>query len=210
MRIGVTLNSLAYSDTDHVQSINTNYVSFLSKFFAPASIVLLPFGNQCAELDLLNGLDMLVLSGGNDVLCCGKTHSASRNFFETKLVEECLANKIPILGICRGMQLIGKHFGAKIIQLKNKKHVDTIHFLSMNNELSEICGEVNSFHDYGVSNNFPFHFNKIIYNEIVEAFWSDDFGIVGIQWHPERLLELDEISRFLLSNFKANANRRSQ
>ena len=56
----------------------------------------------------------IIFSGGPSTVTKYKYQSVSRNIFQ---------KKIPILGICYGLQLIAKLFGGKIKQSKKKKRV---------------------------------------------------------------------------------------
>ena len=75
--------------------------------------------------ELLDRLDGLLLSGGNDI----EPHlygqepdqrlgpvDSERDSFEFALVQQAVRRGIPVLGICRGMQLINVYFGGTLIQ----------------------------------------------------------------------------------------------
>ena len=54
-------------------------------------------------------LDGIVLSGGDNI-----GDNKKRDETENKILNYALERKIPIIGICRGMQLINKYFGGKL------------------------------------------------------------------------------------------------
>jgi gamma-glutamyl-gamma-aminobutyrate hydrolase PuuD len=58
-------------------------------------------------------LDGIVLPGGGNVIT-DKERYTDREKMESSLVEMSLANKIPLLGVCRGHQFVGHFFGAEL------------------------------------------------------------------------------------------------
>lgn len=85
--------------------------------------VLLPPGELYAE-HLLPSLDGLILAGGGDIepdIYKGKAHpmvysvDRERDTFELKLSQLALAHKLPILGICRGLQVLNVASGGDLV-----------------------------------------------------------------------------------------------
>jgi gamma-glutamyl-gamma-aminobutyrate hydrolase PuuD len=76
--------------------------------------------------DSLNGIDALILWGGEDIspslynekpiADSGPTNPSKRDLFEIHLMREAVAKKIPIIGVCRGAQLACAFAGGKLIQ----------------------------------------------------------------------------------------------
>jgi putative glutamine amidotransferase len=120
-------------------------------------------------------------------------------------------NNIPLLGICMGMQLMGQVDNIKsnlvgdtnikndTIIDHNQKDVQYVHKvnISKGSFLYKILGkdviEVNSRHNYHIKNvNF---FNVVAYSEdnLIEAIElpSNNFAL-GVQWHPEKMIDYDE------------------
>lgn len=83
-----------------------------------------------------NALHAIVLSGGNDVGSC-----RSRDFTENSLLDYAEHNLVPVMGICRGMQVIGVRAGVELRTVAG--HVRTRHTLS-----GEIVRNVNSYHNH--------------------------------------------------------------
>ena len=81
----------------------------------------------------------LVLSGGNDIGQCLERD-------ETEIALLCFAKQfdLPLLGICRGMQMIAHWAGATLHPVSG--HVGTRHQLAGN-----ISREVNSYHEHSIS-----------------------------------------------------------
>jgi len=105
------------------------------------------------------------------------------------LIELALSERIPILGVCRGMQMINIHFGGKLIPIQN--HVKTEHELY---PLSVGVGlglkkSVNSYHTFTIQREELAQCLKPIALDSegnVEAFAHTAKPIFGIMWHPER------------------------
>ncbi|MBI3772182.1 MAG: gamma-glutamyl-gamma-aminobutyrate hydrolase family protein [Gammaproteobacteria bacterium] len=122
----------------------------------------------------------VVLSGGNDLGECPDRDST----------EECLLawardGLNPVLGICRGMQMMAVWSG---VQLKPiDRHVNTRHRL-----IGKITGEVNSFHKFGLTG-CPKDFEVLATTEDgdLEAIRHSVLPWEGWMWHPEREANLE-------------------
>jgi putative glutamine amidotransferase len=77
------------------------------------------------NISALDGLDGLMLAGGNDVDPCiygaerapeTEEPDAVRDALERSLIEQALARDLPILGICRGIQMFNAALGGSLIQ----------------------------------------------------------------------------------------------
>jgi len=92
--------------------------------------------------------DGIVLSGGNDInpllygkelISLNRNVSDERDQAETKIIEYAILNELPLLGVCRGAQMINVHFGGSLIQdltnhrLNTINHVGTKHTVKFNN-----------------------------------------------------------------------------
>jgi len=156
----------------------------------------------------INGL---ILSGGNNITpsLYGASYDASDSFperdqTEMKLIDYCLEKDIPILGVCRGMQIINIYFGGTLTQ-NIQNHVNKNHKINIS-KYNEYFGEshvVNSFHNFGIY--------KTDLGDDIEVFAESDDGliegiyhktrrVVGIQWHPERK-PTDNISEKFIKDF---------
>ena len=110
-----------------------------------------------------------------------------RDKLELNLFKYCLKNKIKVLAICRGFQLISKYFKAKILPVKN--HVRKSHnlIIKKNNLILQEKLIVNSFHNYGIFNlkrNIDILSKHI--DGSVEIGYSKKKKFLGFQFHPER------------------------
>lgn len=126
-------------------------------------------------------LDAVVLSGGNDI---GQTPGRDR--LETALLVHAIARRLPVVGICRGMQMINHHQGGDIRSVSG--HAAVRHWIS--GPLVEPTGrDVNSYHDQGMLDaDLGDELEAVAWSEdgLVEALCHHEWPWLGIMWHPER------------------------
>lgn len=148
----------------------------------------------------------IVFSGGNNVSEIESTpENCLRDECEALLYNYALIEKIPLLGICRGMQFIisrTQHFPTKV-----KGHAGTRHSVrfspsALKEELSSEV-DVNSYHDYGFES-VPSEFEvlaKCPKDQTIEAIHDKKNRIAAVMWHPEREPKLTTHDRILISKF---------
>ena len=129
----------------------------------------------------------LILSGGDNI-----GDEPLRDQIEKKIIDHAVSHDIPLIGICRGMQIINSFFGGKIRCLDNSDHVNKPHKvnLSSNFSLGNNAIQVNSFH-YNVidaanlgKNLSPFAISER--DNTIEGLIHNELQIFGVMWHPER------------------------
>lgn len=155
--------------------------------------------NYPIENFINNGIniDGLILSGGNDLNAFNSNMlSEQRDSYELELVAFFVKNKIPILGICRGMQLLSHHFGATFEI--NKKHAGSRHKLIAEENskyysiLKEIK-EVNSYHNYCIKEiSDKFEISAKSEDNLIEAIEHKELPIFAQMWHSEREKDFNE------------------
>ena len=143
----------------------------------------------------------IILSGGNDLSSINPlSENTIRDKYERSLVEFAMANEIPILGICRGMQFLGEFFGGRINKVA--EHVRCKHTISVSeNRFGIIGGERNSYHDYALSNSGLMRVVARSSDDSIEAIEHATLPIVGIMWHPEREIPFCKSDKDFIRNF---------
>ena len=125
--------------------------------------------------------DMLILSGGNSLSSSEPSEAnALRDKFEKSLLDYAIKNDIPVLGICRGMQLVNEYFGGTLKKVDG--HIRTTHDI----KIQGLKLQVNSYHGYAINKLGAELQIDATFNNIIEAVSSKDGLIKCIMWHPER------------------------
>ena len=170
-------------------------------------------GQVEALLDLCSGL---VLSGGEDVDPARygeepvpelEAVSQPRDAMEFRAVGLALEREMPILGICRGMQLLNVYFGGTLYQDLGTQRPDVLaheqrapwgehhHTVrcsegSRLHRILEECVplEINSFHHQAVKDlGDGIRCTAEAEDGLIEGIESTEHDwVVGVQWHPER------------------------
>ena len=162
---------------------------------------------QCADCD------GLILPGGGDITPAffGQRNHGSRSIdteldiIQLQALDFFIKWKKPILGICKGLQLINVHFGGTICQhISNAgKHEwrgsDQYHYVYHIG-----CNRTDFFHQlYGSSTYVNSAHHQAVdklgkglypicqsYDGIIEAIAHETLPIWAVQWHPERILKM--------------------
>lgn len=178
---------------------------------------LIPSGIEEDAVQVTDRIDGLLLTGGDDInplLFDEEPHpglgkvTPERDTTELVLARLMLACDKPILGICRGLQLLNVAFGGTVYQdiyhqhegplLQHRQqapHHHPSHYVQLEKGgiLEEIAGcdriLVNSFHHQAVKDvPAPLMVTGVASDQIIEAIESTDHQFVlAVQWHPELL-----------------------
>ena len=225
--IGISGNQLLQTITafegESIAYTPQHFVDGLSE--AGATPLILPIGTKEDAKTYIGLVDGLLLTGGHDVNPASYNadpHSKleavypQRDTFDLALIEAAIEKGIPILGVCRGMQILNVYFGGTLYQdLESEygenliQHIQKgvftfpIHKIEIQKDshLSTILGEeamVNSLHHQAV---------KIVgdgltvvaksSDGIIEALESSnpEMDILTLQWHPETMRKQDPDSQ---------------
>ena len=180
-------------------------------------LIIPPFDDTDAMVSLLNRIDALIFSGGGDInpLYLGEeplrelsSINPARDWHELMLVRLAANRQLPILGICRGMQVMTASLSGKLYQdiykeasvtLKHsqdaERHIAT-HTVDIapKSHLAQIFGKeklfVNSFHHQAVKEVAPgFVVSALSPDGLIEAVESTQHkSMIGVQWHPECMI----------------------
>ncbi len=209
----------------------TAYVNAVEQ--AGAQALLLPATSQLSDA-LLARLDALLLAGGGDLdpAChAGGSHPSvymvtpERDRFELELVRRALERpELPLLGICRGMQVMNVALGGDLeLHLPDVRGEQVVHRLPPRNPTYHdvrIVGEslLGRIYDRESFRVCSWHHQEVrkLGRGLVPVAWADD-GVVeglvypdhpfalGVQWHPELQVGDDPLQRQLFTAFVERA-----
>lgn len=179
---------------------------------------------------LVTKLDGLVMSGGEDVEPhrygsapdeFATRHDPERDQFECSLIEAALAEGIPVLAICRGVQILNVALGGTLVghlppidgfdhatteeHRSARRHEVTVKagcmLASVLTEHTDDAGriDVNSYHHQAIAS--PGAGLAIVahaFDGTVEAVEDPARRLLGVQWHPEMHAGLDPVFTWLI------------
>ena len=207
------------------------YLKWLEHF--KAEYVVIDYRENDA-MDKFGKISGLILSGGTDIYPelyndwetkedTGK-YNTNRDGFEYKLIEHAVKDNMPILGICRGCQLLNVYFNGSLIYdiptIRKVDHSkidkDTMRLHNINvfketilyNCVKKEKGIVNSSHHQSIDRlgeglMISAKADDGIIEAIEYADKKDNSFLMGIQWHPERFTDYnDEFSKNIFSLFE--------
>lgn len=135
--------------------------------------------------------DALLLSGGNDLSTVSPDPlSAERDAVEKELLAAFLERGLPVVGVCRGMQLVGDAFGMGLRRVTGHRAVLTpllIEPVAPYGELLASLGEVNAYHDFALDAvRAPFSALARSPDGVIKAMACPEKKVFCQMWHPER------------------------
>ncbi len=142
----------------------------------------IPIMNKETNIEVLADLTRpagILLTGGNDLATYGGD-APERDRTERHLIDFGIAQNIPIMGVCRGFQLLTDYFGGKLERAQD--HVARRHLIR-----GSFVREVNSYHNLAAKI-IPENFEVLAKTDdnVVEAIKCKDHKIMAVMWHPER------------------------
>jgi gamma-glutamyl-gamma-aminobutyrate hydrolase PuuD len=171
----VTSRSVSNQWGESHASVSHNLIDYLT-WCGYSSIILHKENlNILGDLSSRVSPDLVVLSGGESLGV-----DSTRDEFELSVLRLCEMKTIPVLGICRGMQMLGLFFDQPPIKIEG--HSGVRHMVTgVHNS------EVNSYHNFGyLEVSSPLVTLVQGQDDTVEAFRHLSLPWLGIMWHPER------------------------
>lgn len=153
------------------------------------------------DIKILEGNDKvegaLILCGGADI-----NTNAVRDLKEIEWIKSALFQNIPIMGICRGMQMINQYFGGVVSDLSDRltAYHGVEHFKDDKNQSKKVS-HYHKVYDYTTESAFltnsrhhqhcklipnVFTVTHESYDGVIEGFTNVGLKILAVQWHPER------------------------
>ncbi|MGA2623510.1 MAG: gamma-glutamyl-gamma-aminobutyrate hydrolase family protein [Bacteroidota bacterium] len=208
------------------------YIDWLRRGNASIRWTILSYKDD--NLQELRNCNGLLLTGGGDVdpslYSIDPRHpklgrvDRQRDDFERATIDCALESQIPVLGICRGLQVANVHFGGSLIQdlgemgftiHQGRDEVEQRHKVSIEHDslLAQISGihegDVNSFHHQAAAE--PGNDLRVVARSedgIAEALEFQDSSsrpfFLLIQWHPERMNDFhNPLTQNILRRFLA-------
>jgi gamma-glutamyl-gamma-aminobutyrate hydrolase PuuD len=207
--VGISESFPSGEDSSKVM-VSANYADAVSRC-GHIPVVIPRFGTD-AQFDVLVAkLDVLIMTGGEDIAPerykmkrspkLGKVN-APRDAFDYRLLAAARRRNLPVVGICRGCQLLNVAFGGTLWQdlpseftVKDVQHRNMFHRISMDpqSRLAKVIGKkdvlVNSYHHQAVRKLAPgFRIVAKSPDGVVEAIECDTYPAIGLQFHPEKML----------------------
>jgi len=188
-----------------------------------------PHDNRQAET-----ADALIVTGGHDIEPVlyaeapqvTSRYDKERDAFESFMIDAALERDLPILGICRGAQLLNVRLGGSLFQELRSRRVRTAKQRSVlpvktllvedGSRLHGLLGvvetRINSLHNQGIDRVGPgLNVSGRDLDGIVQAVEAPQRGFVlGVQWHPEFLLFSRRQRRIFAALVTAAERRREQ
>lgn len=204
-KLAITLSFGPQRQRDYLSHTYAKYFEALGAVAVPVPNVL---ADPVAYVEALD-LDGLILSGGGDIAPAlygaDDTHcdeiAPPRDRTEWALLGWAVERQKPVMGICRGMQVINVYFGGALVQdipalvSPAVPHADSTHPIALTHaRLAETLGapeiHVNSHHHQGMTAaTLAPDLEKLAVSEedgVIEALWHRALPVLGVQWHPER------------------------
>ena len=153
------------------------------RFIAACGLLPLPLPNVVdVALTMFRRSDVagLVLTGGNDLAALGGD-APERDATENALLQDAESRGLPVIGVCRGMQVIQQRHAVPLRRIHG--HV----ILRQTIEIEGRESEVNSYHNFGASETrAPLNAWAHARDGIIKAIRHSEQPVTGIMWHPER------------------------
>lgn len=209
MKIGV-LTRIYNDNNSRKEFVNQSYLSLLIRY-NHIPIIISSFNNE----EVLSLCDGFLIPGGDDVN--PKLYYQSKNDLtgivddqvddlDFKVLDHAFKYNKPILGICRGIQVINVYLGGSLVnhieednhsnkQIDYLKFTKDSHFHDLRNKIIII----NSYHHQKIDTLGKSLFIEAISNEAIEIVTSSKYKLIATQYHIEKIN--DQYTKLIMDYF---------
>ncbi|MFN7259651.1 MAG: gamma-glutamyl-gamma-aminobutyrate hydrolase family protein [Cyclobacteriaceae bacterium] len=210
----------------------SKYDKYAAWITQDADVEVIKLGYVLNDFDVIKKCQGVLLTGGEDVhsrfynrpdllkFCYPDDVDERRDEFDLSVIDYTQENRLPLLGICRGLQITNVFFGGTLIpdlpsfgkfnHSKFSEGKDRYHTISIDphSQLNQICskveGQVNSAHHQSVKHvGAGLVANCFSQEGVIEGLERTDpknrSYLMLVQWHPERM---NDQSNPLTANIK--------
>lgn len=162
---------------------NEAYLNAISKFGGNPILI------DRDNIDELKNCSGILITGG-----------FSKGDLDDYLISYALENNLPLLGICQGMQSMAMYDTSNLL-VDVDNHYQEDHFVILDDSnLRKIIDKdkfiVNSFHHQQVKSSKLFRVVGKSLDGVIEALENENHPFqIGVEWHPERMIESEESKR---------------
>ena len=175
---------------------NNIYYVYQSFYKLDMNYILIPLTNYNDVINKISVCKGVIMQGGDDY-----------EVIHLKIIKYLYDNNIPLLAICMSMQAMGVLFGGYLVNIDNHKDKNKYsHKINIrkNTLLHRIINKdsiyVNSSHKMCIVNT-----NLVVssYSNCIESIEDTDKKFfLGVQWHPEKMVEYDKLEYKIFNYFK--------
>lgn len=196
-------------------AISHDWIRALETFSITPVLVPNTLANPSAFLRAVGARGLLLTGGENVSTVLGEASNAAatpseRDRTETLLLDGALANRLPVFGVCRGLQMVNAYFGGGIVRDLSAlgAHVNTQHPVEITAPVGALdAGKraiTNSYHAQGVLvKGLAAELRAFAQADgsVVEGLYHPNYPLVAVQWHPERANPAADLDRALLQDW---------
>lgn len=212
-KIGIVIcgieNERQYVTDSYIQAVKHSGGMPLILPLVKSKTVIAEYVSLCDGFLFCGGGDITPLLFGQEPVYGIGTTDISVDLFQIRLMKEVLSTEKPVLAICRGMQLLNVACGGTILQDLYSSNLDTINHMQTSNSRKDISHKVRFLPktrlqkllgDFSYTNSY--HHQAVDFlgdgliasgmagDDIIEAIEMPSHPfVIGVQWHPESMLE---------------------
>lgn len=207
MRVVITQRIDAYVERQEQRDALDQAWADLLVDWLGKDVICLPIPNRPQSVGSFVGdikPDLIVLSGGNDL-----GEFVARDETEKRLLTHACKYQTPVLGVCRGMQVMNSFCGGGLSRTDGHggcEHLVQVAKGCVNRLPSEL--RVNSYHNWAIQRQDLAVDLQAIYEHAdggVEALMHKQLPWLGVMWHPERTALGDPLSNAVVAEWLRKA-----